>query len=176
MKIWLNRDLWNPSSVLGAVLYGVVLLVLAFSTAKLVRAWSRRIMARSDLGIDPTAVNFLGQLLQLFCFFAAVILYAHIVPSLNHIGSAMLASAGVVSLVIGLAAQNTLGQIIAGIALLLYRPYGIGDVLIVNAPTGKETATVKEFTLGYTKLQTEDGRWIIIPNSIMASNIIIRVK
>ena len=176
MGSWLFRDLADPTTAPGAVVYGVLLFLAAVISAKVVRKWSRRLAARSDLRIDLTAITFLGQLLQLGCFLVAAIFYAHLIPSLNHIGSAMLASAGVVSLVVGLAAQNTLGQLIAGIALLLYRPYGIGDVLVVNAPTGKETGTVKEFTLGYTKLQTEDGRWIVVPNSIMASTVIIRVS
>lgn len=103
-------------------------------------------------------------------------MYAHLVPALQRLGEAMLASAGVVSLVIGLAAQNTLGNLIAGFSLLLYRPFAIGDILTLSAPTGKETGTVKEFTLGHTKLMTDDGRWIIVPNSIMASNIIVRIK
>ncbi len=176
MYLRLIHDLFDSSTLPGAILYGVLLMIAAFVAAKVVRAWSRRLAARSDLGVDQTAVNFLGQFLQLLCFLVALIVFAHIVPPLNHIGSAMLASAGVVSLVIGLAAQNTLGQLIAGISLLLYRPYGIGDVLTLSAPTGKETAQVKEFTLGYTKLQTEDGRWIIVPNSVMANTILVRLK
>jgi small-conductance mechanosensitive channel len=168
--------LFDPTTALGALLYGILILALAIAMARLVRAWTRRIARLSDLGIDQTAVTFLGQFLQLCCFLLAIIIYAHIVPALNHVGSAMLASAGVVSLVIGLAAQNTLGQLISGVSLLLYRPFRIGDVLMINVPTGKETGTVREFTLGYTKLETEDGRWIIVPNSIMASTIIIRVK
>lgn len=170
------HHLLDPTTVVGAILYGILIFVLAVVAGRLVQSWTRRIATRPELGVDPTAVNFLGQFLRLFCFLLAVILYAHIVPSLNHVGSAMLASAGVVSLVIGLAAQNTLGQLIAGIALLLYRPFRIGDVLVVTAPTGKETGTVREFTLGYTKLQTEDARWIIVPNSVMASTTIVRVK
>ncbi|HTW94459.1 MAG TPA: mechanosensitive ion channel family protein, partial [Tepidisphaeraceae bacterium] len=138
--------------------------------------WGRRIAARSDLGVDQTALRFVSQLMQLFCFVLAAIFYAHLVPFLHQVGTAMLASAGVASLVIGLAAQNTLGQIIAGISLLLYRPFGIGDVLTVSAPTGRETGIVKEFTLGYTKLLTEDGRWIIVPNSVMMTTVIIRNK
>jgi small conductance mechanosensitive channel len=175
MQDWLFHDFVDPSHAIGAVVYGVLLLVAAIVSARLVRRWSRGIGRHSDLGIDPTALNFIGQLLQVGCFVLAALVYAHIVPALDRLGTAMLASAGVVSLVIGLAAQNTLGQLIAGIALLLYRPYGIGDVLVMNVPTGTETGTVKEFTLGYTKLQTKDGRWLIVPNSIMASTTIVRV-
>ncbi|HUB24969.1 MAG TPA: mechanosensitive ion channel family protein [Tepidisphaeraceae bacterium] len=176
MQDWLFRDFVNPTTAIGAVVYGVLLLLLAIIGAKLVKRWTRRVAAHSHLGIDPTAMNFIGQLLQVGCFGLAIFIYAHIIPALEHLASALLASAGVVSLVIGLAAQNTLGQLIAGIALLLYRPYGIGDVLVVTVPTGTETGTVKEFTLGYTKLQAKDGRWIIVPNSVMASTTIVRVS
>lgn len=69
-----------------------------------------------------------------------------------------------------------MGNLVAGFWLLLYRPFAIGNVLTLNTPTGKKTGTVKEFTLGYTRLMTDDGRWIIVPNSIIASNIIIRIK
>ena len=166
----------DPSRISGALALGVICFGIAFIVARLVKVWSRRLTRRAQSLVDPTAVDFLQQLLQLACFLAAVIIYAHLVPELQKLGNAMLASAGLVSLVIGLAAQNTLGNLIAGMSLLLYRPFVIGDVLTLSTPTGKETATVREFTLGHTNLQTEDGRWIIVPNSIMASVILIRAN
>jgi small conductance mechanosensitive channel len=51
------------------------------------------------------------------------LIYVHLIPTLRHVGTALLASAGVISLVVGIAAQNTLGQLIAGLALLFYRPF-----------------------------------------------------
>src|SRR5580658_2977538 len=139
MKNSLLSNILNPSHLTGAILLGVLCFLAAIISAKLLKRWTHRIAARSHLGIDRTALNFIGQLMQVGCFLVAAIVYAHLVPALDRLGSTLLASAGVASLVIGLAAQNTLGQLVAGIALLLYRPYGIGDVLTLNAPTGKET-------------------------------------
>jgi small-conductance mechanosensitive channel len=173
---WLHRDIFNPEKGIGAVLYGVIIFAAASAVARLLATWSRQLRTRPGLAIDQTAVSFLGRLLQVFCFLLAVILYAHVIPALRQFGSAMLASAGVVSLVIGLAAQNTLGQIIAGLPLLLYRPFAIGDILVISAPTGKETGTVREFTLGYTMLETADGRWLVVPNSVMAGSVLVREK
>ena len=166
---------WNPTTYLGQILYAIVFFAAAFILARLVKGWRLRLTRHSRLGLDPTALGFIGQLLQVFCFLLAAILYAHLVPSLQKLGTALLASAGVVSLVIGLAAQNTLGQIIAGIALLLYRPFDLGDAIMVSAPNGAVSGTVREFTLGYTKLECSDGRWVVIPNSIMASVVITRI-
>jgi small-conductance mechanosensitive channel len=172
----LHKELFDPTTPLGALFFGVVLVVLAWVAARLVRAWSRRLGERSYLFVDPTAVGFVAQLLQVGCFLIAALLYAHLVPALHKLGTALLASASVISLVLGLAAQNTLGHLIAGVALLLYRPFALGDILVVATPTGKEKGTVKAFTLGYTKLVTDDGRWIVVPNSVMISSVIIGSK
>src|SRR4030095_9371845 len=64
----------------------------------------------------------------------------------------MLTGAGVVSVILGLAAQSTLGNLIAGVAFLLYRPFRVGDRLRMMVPEGAVTAVVEELTLGYTFL------------------------
>jgi small conductance mechanosensitive channel len=172
----LLHRIFDPTRPWGAAVIGVLFLVGAVLSAKLLHVWVRRLINHTPALIDPTAASFFGQLAQVICFLLALIIYAHLVPALRRFGEGVLASAGLVSVVIGLAAQNTLGNLISGFSLLLYRPFGIGDVLTINTPTGKETGTVREFTLGYTKLMTDDGRWIIVPNSTIASNIIIRIK
>jgi small-conductance mechanosensitive channel len=92
-----------------------------------------------------------------------------LIPALAGLGTAWLASAGILSVIIGLAAQNTLGNLIAGISLLLYRPFNVGDYLQVTAPTGLEAGLVESINLGYTLLKTNDNRFVVVPNSIMAS-------
>jgi small-conductance mechanosensitive channel len=170
------RDLFDPGHLLGALAVGVICFGAAAIVARIVKLWSKRIIQRRQSLVDPTAVSFLQQLLQLACYLIAIIIYARLVPELQRLGDTILASAGLVSLVIGLAAQNTLGNLIAGMALLLYRPFAIGDTLTIVLAPSRETGTVREFTLGYTKLETDDGRWLIVPNSVMASTIFIRTK
>jgi small-conductance mechanosensitive channel len=171
---WIH-ELFDPAHWPGELLIGLLLLLGAIIAEKLLTRWSRKWLARAEPLIDPTVASFTAQLLKVACFLGALIIYLHLVPGLERLGTGLLASAGVVSLVIGLAAQSTLGNLVAGFSLVLYRPFNVGDVLTINTPTGKETGTVMDFTLGYTKLLTSDGRWIIAPNSLMASNIIIRM-
>lgn len=77
------------------------------------------------------------------------------------LGISLLTGVIVASVVIGLAAQNTLGNLIAGVSLLLYRQFQLGDVAQVTAPTGLETGTVERLTLGYTTLRRRitAGSW-----------------
>ena len=87
----------------------------------------------------------------------------------------MVGSVSVLSVIVGFAAQNTLGNVIAGIALLIYRPFKLGDRLQVIAPTGLETGVVENLTLGYTLLKTDDNRHVVVPNSLMASQTAINL-
>jgi small conductance mechanosensitive channel len=91
------------------------------------------------------------------------------------LGTAILTTASAASIVLGLAAQNTLGNLIAGISLILYKPIRLGDKVQVDAPTGQETAVVESISLGYTILAGSDSRKIIIPNSVLASSIIVNL-
>jgi len=125
--------------------------------------------------IDRTRVTFLAQLARIGVYIVAFICYARLVPALSGLGNAGLASVGVLSIIAGLAAQNTLGNLIAGISLLLYRPFNIGDRLQVSAPTGLETGVVERLTLGYTSLKTDDNRHVVLPNNIMANQTTINL-
>lgn len=173
---FIYNNLLNPATKLGMICYAGLYLGLALIGTRLVRIWCKRLAEHPVLNVDKTTANFISIVLQLVCLLVAVIAYAHTVPALYKFGTALLASAGVLSIILGLAAQSTLGNLIAGIALLLYRPFGIGDVLVMSTPTGKETGTVKDFSLGYTKLLTDEGHWIIAPNSVVISSVLVRIK
>ncbi len=160
----------NPSSKLGAVFYGLVTILLAWLLARAVKLAIHRSLDRiARAGADPTGIRFLGKLASVSIYLAAFVAYAHVIPSLTTLGKSMLASVGIASVVVGLAAQSTLGNLIAGVSLVLYRPFKIGDRLQVSAPTGTETGLVVNIDLGYTLLRTPDQRLLVIPNSIIAS-------
>lgn len=165
-----NGALTDPKTFLGAILYALVFLFFAWLFGRASHLAVQRLFAKDTHNrVDRTAVKFLAQLARFGVYIFAFISYAHLVPALAGLGTAWLASAGILSVIIGLAAQNTLGNLIAGISLLLYRPFNVGDHLQVTAPTGLEAGLVESINLGYTLLKTDDNRCVIVPNSIMAS-------
>lgn len=172
----LQRAIWSPTSWFGALTYLVIVLALATMLSWVFRRLARSALQRDTHGImDRTAAYFLIQLGQFLIFAVMLIGYAHIVPALRALGTAMLTGVSISAVVIGLAAQNTLSNLVAGFSLLLYRPFHVGDRIQVNAPTGLETGTVENLTLGYTVLQTFDNRRIVVPNSVMASQITVNL-
>lgn len=166
----------NPSTLEGAILYAVVFVFLAWLIGNLLRFGVQRMLAHDKHDhVDRMAVKFLAKLARYGVYIFAFVAYAHFVPALSGLGAASLTSISVLSVILGFAAQNTLGNLIAGISLLLYRPFKLGDRLQVLAPTGLETGIVESLTLGYTLLKTDDNRRVVVPNSLMASQTAINL-
>jgi small conductance mechanosensitive channel len=170
-------DFLDRNTYAGALLIAVVVAFCAWLAGRLVRLAVHRILTQpKHVPSDPTAIRFMGQLARTGVYVFSLVIYARLIPGLDRFGTTVLASVGVLSVVFGMAAQNTLGNLIAGISLLLYRPFNIGDRLQVTAPTGLETGTVESLNLGYTVLRTADDRHVVIPNSAMASQTSVNLS
>ncbi len=167
--------LFDPGTLAGAVVYAALIFGLAGLLAALLHRLTQRALNRSQRLVNRITLQFADQVGRVGIIVFAIVLYANLIPALRTLGGALLASVSIVSLVIGLAAQNTLGNLIAGISLALYRPFEVGDLVQVNAPGGPEMGYVESLTLGYTALRTADNRRVILPNSVMASQITINL-
>ena len=166
----------DPSTHLGAAIYAIMFALLAWFVGRMLRLAVQRMLARDKNDhLDLMAVKFLAKLVRYCVYIFAFVFYAHFVPALSGLGTASLTSISVITVLVGLAAQNTLGNLVAGISLLFYRPFKLGDRLQVTAPTGLETGRVESLTLGYTLLRTDDNRIVVVPNSLMASQTTINL-
>ncbi|MEO6004678.1 MAG: mechanosensitive ion channel family protein [Opitutus sp.] len=171
-----NEGFLNPSTIEGALLYAFAFAAAAWLCGLMLRVAVERVLVRDKHDyFDRMAVKFIAKLLRYGVYVFAFVAYARAVPSLSGLSTASLTSISVITVVVGLAAQNTLGNLVAGISLLLYRPFKLGDRLQVMAPTGVETGTVENLTLGYTLLRTDDHRRVVVPNSLMASSTTINL-
>ncbi|QGL80480.1 mechanosensitive ion channel family protein [Stenotrophomonas maltophilia] len=164
--------LLDPSSVVGAVAIGALIALLATIIAAFLRRSARRIGARLT---DGTTLQFASVLGQWLIYLLAVGLYAHLIPELRTLGSTMLAGAGILSVVVGLAAQDTLGNLIAGFSLLMSRAMRVGDTVRVYAPNGVIEARVEGISLGFTTLRDAQGNEVVIPNGVAMASAIVRV-
>jgi len=164
----------HPDTIWGALGYLVLFMILAWGLARVLRAAVNASMIRKG-HIDRTTISFLQQLGTALIWVVAIILYAHLIPALRSMGTALLAGASVASVVIGLAAQSTLGNLVAGIAITIYRPFRLGDTLQVAAPAGPDIGVVELISLGYTTLRAADGHMITVPNAVAASSVTVNL-
>ena len=168
----LNGEFIHPSTWFGAIFYALVFLVLAWVGLRSLRIALAQLEGSF---LDRTSVGFLRRMGGALIWVLAVILYANVIPELHAFGTALLAGASVASVLVGLAAQSTLGNMIAGLSLLMYRPFQIGDSVQLTVPVGVQTGTIEDLTLGYTVIKTQANQEIVVPNSVMASQAIIKL-
>jgi small-conductance mechanosensitive channel len=165
----------RPDEPVGALIYFVLFVVVASMLTRGLRAAVHAALSK-EAHVDRTAINFMQQIGTVLIWLMTIILYAHLIPQLRAVGTALLAGAGVASVVIGLAAQSTLGNLVAGISMTIYRPFRLGDILQVGTPTGTEIGTVDRISLGYTTLRVQDGRLVVLPNSVAASQVALNLS
>jgi small conductance mechanosensitive channel len=165
----------RPDTFIGALAYFVIFVVLALIFSRAVRTAVHAAMTRSGQ-IDRTTLSFFQQVISALIWVVMLILYAHLIPVLHSMGTALLAGASVASVVIGLAAQSTLGNLVAGVSITIYRPFRLGDTLQVAAPTGTEVGVVELISLGYTTLRAPAGHLIVVPNSVAASQVTLNLN
>jgi len=80
-------------------------------------------------------------------------------PMIRQLGTAILASAGIIGIVVGLAAQKTIGTFIAGLQIAFTQPIRLDDVVIVEGEWGR----IEEITLTYVVVRIWDLRRLIVP-------------
>ena len=166
------EQMLDPSSIVGAVAIALLIAILATVSAALLRRSANRIGAKLT---DGTTLRFASMLGQWLIYILAVGLYAYLIPELRTLGSTMLAGAGVLSVVVGLAAQDTLGNLIAGFSLLMSKAMRVGDTVRIYAPNGIIEARVEGISLGFTTLRDEQGNEVVIPNGVAMGSAIVRI-
>ncbi|MGF1641465.1 MAG: mechanosensitive ion channel family protein [Rhodospirillales bacterium] len=139
-----------------SVIGGVILLVVGWSVA----GWARRAVDRG-LGrierMDVTLRHFLASLVRY------VILIFVVLAVLAQFGvqtASLIAIFGAAGLAVGLALQGTLSNLAAGVMLLLFRPFRVGQFV----QAGGHAGTVRAIDLFVTELATPDNVQILIPN------------
>ena len=80
-------------------------------------------------------------------------------PRIRQLGTAILASAGIIGIVVGLAAQKTIGTFIAGLQIAFTQPIRLDDVVIVEGEWGR----IEEITLTYVVVRIWDLRRLVVP-------------
>ena len=86
-------------------------------------------------------------------------------PGVQALGTSVLASAGVVSIVAGLAAQSTLSNVFAGVQLAFSDAIRVDDVVVVNTQWGR----IEEITLTYVVVHVWDDRRLVVPSTYFTS-------
>jgi small-conductance mechanosensitive channel len=146
--------------VTAAIVVGVTLLV-----ARLVD----RAMLRRDLAPEAvTRYRILRRSVTAAIVAVGILSALLVMPAVRAVAGAILASGAVIGLVVGFAAQRTLGNFIAGLMIAFTQPVRIGDLVEIDDTPG----IVEEVGLTYTVIRMRDEVRLVIPNEKLASDTI----
>lgn len=146
----------------------IVVSVLLVSTAYGVTRVVRRVLDRSRV-VDVTTAHrrqVVYHVVQVTVYVVGGLLVLAVWGV--NLGNLLL-GAGVLGVVVGLAARETLGAVIAGFILLFARPFTVGDWVVIADREG----TVENITIFNTRLRTVDGEQVTIPNDRVASQEVV---
>ncbi len=86
--------------------------------------------------------------------------------------SGLLTSLGIGGLALALAAQDTASNLVAGLAIMLDKPFDVGDWIDTTASSGKISGTVTAIGLRSSRVRAIDGSQLSVPNSVLGSAVI----
>lgn len=161
---------WIPRIQELGVVYGMLVVkalaifIVGRWIAKLLTNVARRIMKRG--GMDDMLRKFLGNILY------ALLLTFVVIAAISQLGiqtASLVAVIGAAGLAVGLALQGSLANFAAGVLMIIFRPYKLGDLVDVAGTEG----FVEEVDVFTTVLRLPDKTKIIVPNGqVMADKII----
>jgi small-conductance mechanosensitive channel len=148
-----------------------ILIILAVSTIlfETVNAGEKVLLAEGDLALADnlrarkvyTQVKLLGKTVHVIIGLCTIATILMLFQPVRHVGASMLASAGIVGIIAGIAAQQTLANLFAGFQIALAQPIRQDDVVIVEGEWGR----IEEITLTYVVVHIWDDRRMILPLS-----------
>lgn len=160
-------DILNPDliiDIVGSFVGALSLLIVGLFFA----GWaSRRIrrIPQSYKRMDATLFNFLSNISR-YAIIAFTILF--ILNSFGVQTTSIAALIGAMGIAIGLALQGTLSNVAAGVMIILFRPFKVGDFVEISDKLG----TVHDISLNFTELADLSNVQVIVPNSQVWGNII----
>ena len=163
----------QPRDWVWGIWIAVVFFPFSRFVGHLMRSFETRIISRTgDTALDETALPMVNR------FVRFIVIAIGLLLAMTHLGleiAPLLAGAGVAGLALSLAAKDTLSNLIAGVLLIMDRPFQVGDrIELWNAP--RETGTwgdVIEIGLRATKIRNPDNLVVVVPNNeIMRRDII----
>lgn len=145
--------------IIGGVICIVVTLLLANFLSKIISNYS---LKRTK---DPLISNFIGKIIWSVVFILGTVMALGIL-GLGTISNKILAGAGLTTFIVGFALKDIGENFLSGIILAFSRPYRVGNLIECSSVKG----IVKDMTMRQTTVEADNGKIILIPNSMILKN------
>ena len=168
-----DQSFWQEhGDEISAAITLLIAILIAFLVDRLVIGRGATVAGRmTDTVVSRTAQTRL-RVIRRLVFVTILVIGAALALSqftqIKRLATGILASSAVLGLVVGLAARQTLGNMIAGVMLAITQPIRIGDRVTFEDVTGR----VDDLTLSYTYIDPGDGDLVVVPNESIVSGVV----
>ena len=156
---------WSVS-LIGTIIISIIIWVIGKRIIKVLTRVVKKMLDRSSL--DEGVVNFAVSVLR-FVMYAVLIMI--VVDKLGFQTTSLLTLFGSAALAIGMSLQGSLSNFAGGILILIFKPFKVGDYIVV----GDKKGTVKSIEILYTRITTIDNKVIMLPNGTLSNSSIVNV-
>jgi len=168
-----NQSFWHEhGDEVSAAITLVVMIIIAFLVDRLVIGRGTRVAERMTEGGVSRSAHTRLRVVRRLVFVAILVIGIALALSqfgqIKRLATGILASSAVLGLVIGFAARQSLGNMVAGVVLAVTQPMRIGDRVTFEETTGR----VDDISLTYTYIDPGDGRLVVIPNESIVSGTV----
>lgn len=169
----MDETIWNIGENIftGGLIVFVIKTVITIAIAYYLQILIKKsILKAFQHKSNQIAVRYITRIITAILYIIATFMILSSIKPFSGIGTALLGATSVFSVIIGLAAQESFGNFIAGFFLTISQPFSVGD--LVRLPEKNMTGTVVSITFRHTVLNTVENTQIIVPNACMNNAII----
>ena len=165
----LPNDLYDLNTPAGILLRVLLFAAITIIAARVIETFLDRYLRQAAIRLRVNATKYIAlrRLVIAAVYVTGLIIIIESTPQLQSLSIAIFASVSIVGIVIGIAAQSTISNIIAGVAIVISKPFGVGDFVTVRGESG----FVEDITFRHTVIRLLDAH-MIIPNSSITSDVV----
>ena len=148
------------------ILFAIIIWFVGKKVIALCMKFLKKVFDKGSL--DPGVVNFTMSIIR-FALYSVLILM--VIDELGIQTTSLVTVFGSAALAIGMSLQGSLSNFAGGVLILIFKPFKVGDYMVV----GNLEGTVRTIELLYTKLTTVDNKVVMLPNGALSNSNIVNV-
>lgn len=161
LPTWMGRALFIALAI-------VVMLTLVKVINKAFRRTTAAMMAAGNENV--TLISFARYVVLTVVYFIGIVVVVSSIPGATDSLNALLASGGILAVILGFASQDALSNVAGGVMILLFKPFVIGD--FVRYVDANVSGTIEDISLRHTAIRTPENKRVIIPNGKINQGVI----
>lgn len=156
----------------GRLLFILIVLLVAWQLLRFINKSFDTVIdrVRATGSGSGTLLVFAKNIVRVLVYFFTALIVIYSIPGAKSTVNMLLASGGVIAVVLGFAGQDAMSNVAGGVMILAFKPFAIGD--FVRYVDKDISGTIEEISLRHTVIRTPQHKRLIIPNGTMNASIV----